>query len=56
MYNFIKHSDNYSKTSRSLWQYYRDEPNATLTESYSFKFKKRNSSTIETLKQFLKNS
>ena len=24
MYNLIQYSDNYSKTSRSLWQYYRD--------------------------------
>ena len=26
LYNLIEYSDNYSKTSRSLWQYYRDEP------------------------------
>ena len=26
MYNLIEYSNNYSKTSRSLWQYYRDEP------------------------------
>ena len=26
IYNLIKYSDNYSKTSGSLWQYYRDEP------------------------------
>ena len=26
MYNLIEHSDNYSKTSGGLWQYYRDEP------------------------------
>ena len=25
MYNLIKYSDNYSKTSVRLWQYYRDE-------------------------------
>ena len=25
MYNLIESSDNYSKTSRSLWQYYRDK-------------------------------
>ena len=24
MYNLIEYSDNYSKTSRSLWQYYKD--------------------------------
>ena len=27
VYNFIENDDNYSKTSGSLWQYYRDEPN-----------------------------
>ena len=25
VYNLIEYSDNYSKTSGSLWQYYRDE-------------------------------
>ena len=33
MYNLIEYSDNYAKTSRSLWQYYRDEGNDTLTDS-----------------------
>ena len=26
MYNLIEYSDIYSKSSESLWQYYRDEP------------------------------
>ena len=26
MYNLMEHSDVYSKTSGSLWQYHRDEP------------------------------
>ena len=26
VYNLIDYSDNYSKTSGSLWQYYREEP------------------------------
>ena len=26
-YNLIEYSDNYLKTSGSLWQYYRDNPN-----------------------------
>ena len=26
MYNLVKYSDNNSKTSGSLWQYYRHEP------------------------------
>ena len=29
MYNLIEQSDNYSKTSRGLSQYYRDEPYST---------------------------
>ena len=39
MYNLIEYSNNYSKTSGSLWQYYRDEPNSNLTDSQSFKSK-----------------
>ena len=37
MHNLIEYSDNYSKTSGSLWQYYRDEPNDNLADSESFK-------------------
>ena len=29
MYNLVEYSDNYSKTSESLWQYYKDEPALT---------------------------
>ena len=39
MYNLIEYSDNYSKTSGSLWQYYKDEPNDNLANSESFKSK-----------------
>ena len=39
MYNLIEYSDNYSKTSRRLWQYYRDDPNDNILHSESFKFK-----------------
>ena len=39
MYNLIEYSDNYAKTSGSLWQYYRDEPNNNLADSESFKCK-----------------
>ena len=51
MYNLIEYSDNYSKTSGSLWQYYRYEPaltNAGLIANFhaannsaSFKFKQK---------------
>ena len=39
MYNLIEYSDNYSKASGSLWQYYRDDPNDNLTDSESSKIK-----------------
>ena len=39
MYNLIEYSDNYSKTSGRLWQYYNDEPNDNLADSESFKSK-----------------
>ena len=36
MYNLIEYSDNFSKTSGILWQYYKDEPalakNGDLTD------------------------
>ena len=39
MYNVIEYSDNYSKTSGSLWQYHKDDPNDNITNSESFKSK-----------------
>ena len=39
MYNLIEYSDNYSKTSGSLWQYYKDDPNDNIIQSESFKSK-----------------
>ena len=51
MYNLIEYSDNYSKTSRSLWQYCKDIPAvnnngdivdfnaADATDSFNFKTK-----------------
>ena len=33
MYNLIEYSDNYSKTSESLWQYYKDDPNDNIAQS-----------------------
>ena len=37
MYNLIEYSDNYSKTSGGLLQYYKVDPNDNLTDSESFK-------------------
>ena len=39
MYNLIEYSNSYSKTSESLWQYYKDELNDNLAGSESFKSK-----------------
>ena len=51
MYNLIEYSDNYSKTSGSLWQYCKDIPavnnngdivdfnGANATDSFNFKTK-----------------
>ena len=39
MYNLIEYSNNFLKTSGSLWQYYKDDPNGNITQSESFKFK-----------------
>ena len=39
MYKLIEYSDNYSKTSGTLWQYYKDEPNDNLADFELFKSK-----------------
>ena len=39
MHNLIKYRDNYSKTSASLWKYYKDDPNDNITKYESFKSK-----------------
>ena len=39
MYNLIEYNDNYAKTSGSLWQYFRDEPDNDIEDSESFKSK-----------------
>ena len=39
MYKLIEYSDNYAKTTGSLWQYFRDEPDDDIEDSESFKSK-----------------
>ena len=39
LYNLIEYGDNYSKTSGSLGQYYKDDPNDNIVDSKSFKSK-----------------
>ena len=39
MYNLIEYSNNYVKTSKSLWQYHKDISNYIIVNSEPFKFK-----------------
>ena len=39
MYNLIEYSKNYSKTTGSLWNYYRDEPNSGAVENINYTIK-----------------
>ena len=39
MYNLIEYSDNYAKTTGSLWQHFRDETDDNIEDSESFKSK-----------------
>ena len=39
LYNLIEYSDNYAKTTGSLWQYFRDESDDDIEDSESFKSK-----------------
>ena len=41
MHNLNKYSDNFSKTSGSLWQYYQDNPSIMQSESFKSKIKIR---------------
>ena len=39
MYNLIGYNNNYSKTWRSFWQYYKNNRNDDTVNSESFKFR-----------------
>ena len=41
MYDLLEYNNNYSKTSRSLWQYYKNTLNNNIVSSESFKFEVR---------------
>ena len=55
-YNLIEYSDNYVKTSGSLWQYYRVEPNDNLAdfESFESKMKMTGKTPVPIMKKMLK--
>ena len=46
MYNLLEYSDNYSMTSRSLWNYYRDEINDDANENNAARNKINNNKKI----------
>ena len=46
MYNFLECSDNYSMTSESLWNYYRDKINDGANENNAARNKINNNKTI----------
>ena len=54
MYNLIEHSDNYSKTSGSLWQQYRDDPNDNIAQYESLKSKIKITGKKTTIKRTIK--
>ena len=40
IFNLIENSDNYLKTSGSLWQYFRDEQNSNILNYINHSFPK----------------
>ena len=46
MYNLLESSDDYSVTSRSLWNYYRDEINDDVNENNVANNRINNSQTV----------
>ena len=46
MYNLLEYSDNYSMTSGSLWNYYRDEVNDDENENDNANSRINNNKTI----------
>ena len=42
MYNLIEYSKSYRKTTGSLWNYYRDEPNSGAVGNINYSFKDSN--------------
>ena len=54
MYNLLQYSKNYKKTSGSLWNYYRDEPNSD-TDGNEIKHSNINSNSFDYKANFMEN-
>ena len=48
MYNLLEYSKNYRKTTGSLWNYYRDEPNSGAEENINYSLKDSESFDYQT--------
>ena len=48
MYNLLEYSKNYRRTTRSLWNYYRDEPNSETEGNINYRIKKSKSFNYKT--------
>ena len=46
IYNLIEYSNNYKKTSGTLWKYYRDKPNDDIANSEQFRSKIKITETL----------
>ena len=53
MYNLIEYSKNYSKTTGSLWNYYRVEPNSGVNNSINYSV--RDSKSFDNKTKFIEN-
>ena len=58
MYNLLEYSDNFSMTSGSLWNYYRDEVNYSTNEidDNDYKINNNKTRTSKSLKYKTKNN
>ena len=54
MYNLLEHSKNYKKTTGSLWNYYRDEPNSS-TDNNNITHSILNSESFDYKASFMEN-
>ena len=54
MYNLLEYSKNYKKTTGSLWNYYRDEPNSD-TDDNEINYSIINSNSFDYKANFMKN-
>ena len=55
MYNLLQYSKNYRKTTGSLWNYYRDEPNSSTDDDDNQTHSILNSESFDYKASFMEN-